>query len=140
MKFFMLILTLLFFNLYVYGQADSVVLGHGGGFSGEKIQYKITSGEISRGQGLITVNYHSSAKGKKRQIQCILKTALDLAGSQKPVNDPSNTYNFLYIYHHGTAVRYTWNPNRSASFPVHNFYTDILKTIDSLNFKQYEAQ
>jgi len=114
---------------------DSIKIGNGGGFTGNASAYKISNQGIAKKSTLQPAKFGKPSKIKKSKYTKILKEAKTVLEQNEEFSKPFNTYKFVEIYSNGTSKKYTWgDPNFKTPVLIKRLYTDIMKTIATLNF------
>jgi hypothetical protein len=134
----MKLITILFIlcatNLMLSAQADYIVFGKGGGFTGAVTAYKVfQDGKVQKGSGLIEIDYSCTGKIKKSKAKKIF-TNLD-AIEIKPFNHPGNLYFFISFFRDGNEIKYTWGSvDYEAPEAITTLYNEAVSQLSKLDF------
>ena len=117
-------------------QVDSVILGYGGGFTGQVTLYNISKCIIKKGIGLTDVKYLDSARLKRSTFKKILTHSKQVRNDISGFYNPYNMYRFIEIYTDRKLTKYTWgDPNLPPPEKVDSLYNQIITIISKLKFK-----
>ena len=135
MRFIILVSALLMVKSVTTAQESYLMIGQGGGITGEITAYKIyQNGKVLKGSGRADINYSFIARIKRHQAKEYFAEAEDC--HSETFSRPGNMYYFLYYSQQGKEIRYTWGETGfSTPDNILTLYRDVIKQVSRLNFK-----
>lgn len=113
-KYIYIIPFLLVFNA-LGAKIDSLVIGSGGGFTGNTTVSKIEFKKLSKGSGLRNYTYISSQKLSKRKTKRAFKAADKILSLLPFVSSTGNVYKFIEIHSGGKVEKLIWSDNLEST-------------------------
>ena len=137
MKQLLLFLSFNLLSFSVYSQTvDSLIVGSGGGVSGQTTMYKIIKHTVYKGKGMPEVRYNESAKTKAKKLSEIYKRSEKLFHENNGFDRPSNVYYFIELYYQGKKVKFAWgDPSFETPREVKELYDQTRALIKELKFQ-----
>jgi len=136
MKSLLFFASLLFlFSFQACAQPDYLVIGKGGGFSGEVLQYRISpGGKVYKGSGLADIRY--TLKGKIRRSEA-RKLFDDMANiKDSTFHHPGNMYYFIHKVGNDCKTEYTWGENGyEVAGSLKTIYINTIGRLSEVDFK-----
>lgn len=128
----------LFFIFFITGyhvqaQVDSIVIGHGGGFTGQTKTVKILTKELLKGNGMDAIRYGEKAVLKKKDRHYFFQQANKLWEEGQTFDHPYNSYSFLELHAKGKTIRMTWG---QPSFAPPSHVLSLYQCIQDFSNKQ----
>ena len=117
--------------------SDFIILGNGGGFTGNVTEYKITStGKVFKGSGIAEIKYTECAKLKKSKAKQIVAEAHGKLKILSPFNYPGNTYSYLTVVTQAKEETITWGDvDHPVPDDVTKFFGQVQKAVKDLRYK-----
>jgi hypothetical protein len=136
MRFIALLLCFAFPLVYINAQSRYLVIGKGGGISGEVTYYKILNkGKVYKGSDRAEMSFASKSKISKadaKKIYSDLKSITDSSFSH-----PGNMYYFVTITGEGPEISYTWGDSGfKVPDGVGELYRAAMAKVAKLTFKE----
>jgi hypothetical protein len=132
----LLLLLLGIIPIKVHAQ-DALVVGSGGGITGQAAAYKVLAdGKVYKGKGVADIQYPECAKIRKSKAKKLLKRAGRVQSTAGALNAPGNLYYFLAIQQDGKENRITWGAaDQPAPEAVKVLYQDVQSMVTGLKYK-----
>jgi hypothetical protein len=133
--------SLLFFSSFIFiasqacAQHEYLVIGKGGGFSGEVLQYRISpGGKVYKGSGLADTRYALKGKIKKSEARKLFKDMDSIQDST--FHHPGNVYYFIQKIGKDCKTEYTWGENGyEVAEPIKTIYQNAISRLSDVDFK-----
>jgi hypothetical protein len=135
MNKFLLLLVLFQFQLYCSAQDEYLIIGSGGGFSGEIIKYKILrNGTVFKGTGIADIKFDNQGHISKCEAKKLFKK------TDKVVNQsfshPGNIYYFIYHIKPNSEFKCTWGDAKfELPEDLNKIYLETLQKLSKLEYK-----
>jgi len=126
---------LILFSFQACARPEYLVIGKGGGFSGEVLQYRISpGGKVYKGSGLTDIRY--TLKGKIRRPEA-RKLFDDLENIQDSAfHHPGNVYYFIRKTGKDYTTEYTWGENGyEVAESIKTMYINTIDILSKVDFK-----
>ncbi len=131
-KCLIVIFLAIFIPLISFSQkVDSVVVGKGGGITGNITVFKVTKNTAAKGSGLTDISYSAGVQIKKKEFRKIQSKAQQIYKTTDAFAQPSNMYKFLVIYCGGNSRKYTWG-DKTFIVPekIENLYNEVITIVN----------
>lgn len=107
MRSLLFLLSIFLLASQACAQHEYLVIGKGGGISGEVLQFRIShKGKVYKGTGIADIQYAMTAKIKKSEARKIFVEFGSIQDSS--FHHPGNLYYFIHKVGEGCKTEYTW--------------------------------
>lgn len=136
-KHILLFLLIIFLPTILFAQQiDSVVVGNGGGFTGQNTIYSISKNLVKKRTGLVSFAHVGSAKIGSCTSKKIFKKSNQIKKNISVFSKPYNNYKFIEIYAEGKSIKYTWgDPAFEVPAEIEKLYNQTIIIINKLKIK-----
>ena len=135
MRFIPCLILILFAHAELTAQPEYLVVGRGGGISGEVTQYRIQSnGKVYKGTGMADILYTQKGKIGKSDAKKIYADFMTFPDTS--FHHPGNVYYFVQFPGDSTDVRCTWgDPDYEVPELLGELYRNAFGKIAKLKYK-----
>ena len=135
---YIIVLILSFFQLYCTAQNEYIIIGSGGGFSGETVQYKLfRDGTVLKGNGIVEIRFNKSSHIRKREAKKLLKKINKVASES--FSHPGNMRYFVYMIKPRSEIKCTWGDEKfEISEDLKAIYREIFQKLSGLEYRLVE--
>jgi len=135
MRSLLFLLSIIFIASQACAQHEYLVIGKGGGFSGEVLQYRISpGGKVYKGSGLADIRYALKGKIKRSEARKLFKDMDSIQDST--FQHPGNLYYFIQKIGKDCKTEYTWGENEfKAPESIKTIYKNIMSRLSEVDFK-----
>lgn len=135
---YLIFFLLSFFQLYCSAQNEYIIVGSGGGFSGETVQYKLLrDGTVLKGNGIVEIKFNKISHIRKKEAKKLFKKTTNVASES--FNHPGNMRYFVYIIKPGSEIKCIWGDEKFViPKDLDTTYQELFQKLSRLEYKPLE--
>jgi hypothetical protein len=117
-----------------FAQDEYVLIGSGGGFTGQTIKYKVQrDGTVLKGTGLVDVKFDNQSHIRKCEARKLFKKINTVL--RQSFYHPGNMYYFIYHIKPGSELKCTWGETKfEVPEDLKTVYQETLQKLSKLEY------